>query len=225
VAPVTAEQADLLGGAAAECQAIVDTTEPGTLPTIDTTAPPATMATQARQHAGTVRTIGAQVADSTWTWVLGAIATGASLLLGGGVGGIIAKRGASGLLQTAVEFGTAMADALKKANPPVAEDVIKEQVKRQESLGHRDDIRAAVARAEVAGAVAKISKAQTLDEAQDKAEQSLAEAQDRAARAERAGHQATAELRRVWAENAALRDAHQPSALTRKRAPRKGRRA
>jgi hypothetical protein len=203
--PVTEEQLLLLQGILCEADAIRESTEPEAQPTVDSTAAPATMAAQAREHAGTVRTIGAQVADSTWTWVLGAITAAGTLLLGGGVGGLLAKRGAGSLLRTAVEFGSAALDALKKSNPPVAAEVVAEQVARQEALGHREAIRAAVATVDRAGeAVQPVAESQA-----------LADAQDRAARAESAGHQATAELRRLWAENVQLREA-QASALERK---------
>jgi hypothetical protein len=221
-APVTEDQALLLQGILCEADGIRESTEPDATPTVDATAPPATMAEQARVHAVTIRTIPAQVADSTWTWVLGAIATGASLLLGGGVGGLLAKRGAGALLQTAVEFGSAAMEALKKANPPMAANVAAIEAAKQEERGQRAAIRAAVAAAPpspIPAVPAQPDPIAVADTCQADADRlALAEAQDRAARAEVAGHKATAELRRLWAENVALRKS-QPCALTRK--PRK----
>jgi hypothetical protein len=190
--PLNEDQAALLGGAMSEGQAIINSTEPGTKPTIDTTAPPAEMAAQERAHAQTVRTIGQQAADSTWTWVLGAIATGASLLLGGGVGGLLAKRGAGSLLRTAVEFGSAALDALKQSNLPAAKAVIDAQVAEQEARGQREAIRAVV------------NSATPDNSAVERAARLKAEAQ--LAVVERAALRLSVEYRRLYAEHESWRE-------------------
>jgi hypothetical protein len=192
--PLNADQGSLQEGILSEADAIRLSTAAEATPTIGPEMTHAQAGAEAKAHAQTVRTIPAQVANSVWTWALGAAGTAATLLLGGATWKVVAQQGAAGLLRTAVQYGNAMADALKRANPPVAAAVTEEQVAIQEARGHRQGLRAV--RDEVRAAT--MGKSLMDELAQER--QARKDAEERLAVTEQAAHRLSAEHRRLWAQ-------------------------
>ncbi|MCJ7831480.1 MAG: hypothetical protein MUP86_03045 [Dehalococcoidia bacterium] len=191
--PLNADQMVLLEGVLCEADAIRTSTSPEAQPTIAPEMTHQQAGAEAKAHAQTVRTLPDQVASSVWTWVWGAAGGVSAHLLGGGAVRLLGPQGGA-ILRTAVQFGSAAMDALKRVNKPAANAVIEEQIQVQEERGHRQQLR------EVRDEVKAAILPQTLLDELEKEKQARLDAEDRLALTEKAAHKMSAEYKRLWAQ-------------------------
>jgi len=191
--PLNADQMALLEGVLCEADAIRTSTVPEAQPTIGPELTHQQAGAEAKAHAQTVRTIPAQVGSSVMEWVWTAAGGVAALLLGGGAVKLLGPQGGA-ILRTAVQYGSAAMDALKRVNKPLADAVTEEQIQVQEERGHRQQLRAV--RDEVKAAILP----QTLLDELEKEKQARLDAEDRLSLTEKAAHQMSAEYKRLWAQ-------------------------
>jgi hypothetical protein len=146
--PVVAAQVDLLDGIEAEAVAIVRTTEPDAQSTTAPMPTPRAAANEARRHAATVRTIGAQTIGDAAGWLDGMAGSILPMLGGGGLlaaaGWLLGKRAASPVLAAALRFGQMAVDRLAVEKPEAADQVLQAAKSDQEARGVREKVRKAM---------------------------------------------------------------------------------